>query len=369
MPRIESVRYHVLRDTADRRVVTDDVRLDRRRDRDIFENRIAFVSLLMHPDGRLYCGITAFNTDIFHRFDPGKRTFESLGYADVAEEYEVKIHRSLELASDGTIYGASACLYGLEHRRRAPGGCVFRFKPGQDKIEKLAVPVKHDYIQTITLDEKRQLVYGLTCPVYKFFVYHLDTGEVEDYDYMGSITHVSALDDAGGFWGTWDKVNHHLFRYDPETREITYFRHGTPNARQEANIMYIGAGPVDVMRNFGDGYLYIGTTGGSLCRLEPKTAEVEYLGHPAPTRRLPGLVAWHDALLLGAAGDNEGGCLFTYDRDTGAFSNLGPVVAPDGTKLFRVHDLALSPDGNTAYIAETDVPDRSGYLWECELET
>lgn len=369
MARIRSVRYHVLRDTADRRVVTDDVRLDRRRDRDIFENRIAFVSLLMHPDGKLYCGITAFNTDIFHRFDVEKRTFESLGYAKVAEEYEVKIHRSLELASDGTIYGASACLYGLEHRLKAPGGTLFRFTPGEDTLEKLAVPVRHDYIQTITLDEERRLIYGLTCPVYKFFVYHIDTGEVEDYDYMGSITHVSAIDDAGGFWGTWDKREHHLFRYDPETREITYHRHGTPNAREEANIMYIGAGPVDVMRNFGDGFLYIGTTGGSLCRLEPKTAAVEYLGHPVPTRRMPGLVAWHDALLLGAAGDNRGGCLFTYDRGTGAFNHLGPIVAPDGATCYRVHDLALSPDGRTAYVAETDVPDRSGYLWECELET
>ncbi|MDD5705697.1 MAG: hypothetical protein PHR35_07210 [Kiritimatiellae bacterium] len=24
--------------------------------------------------------------------------------------------------------------------------------------------------------------------------------------------------------------------------------------------------------------------------------------------------------------------------------------------------------GNKLYVAETDVPDRSGYLWECEVE-
>ena len=369
MPRIKSVRHHVLRDTEDRRQLTDDSVVDAERDHDLYENRVAFTSLLWHPgDDRIYCGVTAHNHDVFHRFDPEHHTFESLHYADVAEEFEVKIHRSLCLASDGTIYGASACLYSLDRRLDAPGGAVFRFTPGEDCIEKLAVPVKHDYIQTITLDEKRRLVYGLTYPVFKFFVYHLDTGEVEDYDYVGSITHISALDDDGCFWGTWDWRRHLLYKYDPATREITYFRHGTPNAAEEANIMYPGAGPVDVMINGGDGYLYVGTTGGSLCRLNPKTAKVEYLGHPAPTRRLPGLVVWHDSLLLGAGGDREGGFLFTYDRETSVIRNLGPIVADEtGNRLYRVHDLCLAPDGRTAYVAETDVPHRSGYLWECTL--
>ncbi len=31
------------------------------------------------------------------------------------------------------------------------------------------------------------------------------------------------------------------------------------------------------------------------------------------------------------------------------------------------HDIRLM-DENLAYVAETDVPNRSGYLWECELE-
>ncbi len=370
MPKIKAVRHHILRDTKERRVVADDARVDRKRDIDIFNNRVAFVSLLWNPkDEKLYCGITAYNNDIFHRFDPKTRKFESLHYDRVAEEFEVKIHRSLELASDGTIYSATACLYSIDQRLKAPGGRIFRFTPGPDKIEQLARPVQRDYIQTITLDEKRKLIYGLTCPIYKFFVYHIDTGEVEDYDTMESITHVSALDDSGCFWGTWNKANHWLFKYNPDTREITYFRHGTPNSQAESNIMYLGAGPVDVMVNGGDGYLYIGTTGGSLCRLKAKTAEVDYLGRPAPTSRLPGLVLWHDALLLGACGDRAGGYLFTYDRDNGAFRNLGPLVDPkSGEKLYRVHDLRLSGDGKTAYVAETDVPDRSGYLWEIALE-
>ena len=38
-----------------------------------------------------------------------------------------------------------------------------------------------------------------------------------------------------------------------------------------------------------------------------------------------------------------------------------------GTLLYRVHDVRKGPD-NLIYVGETDVPHRSGYLWECELE-
>lgn len=357
---ISRVRHYVLRDSKPSTGPDDKV---------AFENHIAFTSLLFHPgDGKLYCGITAYNTDILYRFDPVAKSFESLHYRDIADPYEVKVHRSLELASDGTIYGASACLYSVDQRLKAPGGALFKIAPASDRVEKFAIPVDHDYIQTISLDEQRQLIYGQTYPVFRFFVYNMATGSTKDWGYMGSITHISAIDDAGCFWGTWDVTRHFLYKYDPSTGEITYFRHSVPNAREDSNRMYPGAGPVDCMINGGDGYIYIGTCGGSLCRLDPKTAEVRYLGKPAATARMPGLVVWKDSLLLGAAGDEEGGTVFAYDRETNAFHYLGSIIDSEtGLKLYRVHDMRLVGD-RTAYVAETDVPTRSGYLWECELE-
>ena len=367
MAKIKSVRHHILRDTREAKRVTDDRWVGK--DRDVFNNRIAFVSLLMHPDGRLYCGLTAFNTDIFVRFDPRTGKFTSLGYQKVAEKYEVKIHRSLELAGDGTIYGATATLYTIDKRLDTPGGCIFRYHPKTGQIEKLVIPTPRDYPQTITLDEKRKLIYGMTQPVLKFFVYHMDTGKVEDFDYMGSITHISALDDDGCFWGTWDHVRHNLFKYDPSTGKITYFDHGIPEGARFADIMYRGAGPVDSMINGRDGYMYIGTTGGTLCRLDPRTAEATYIGKPHPTKRLPGLEIVDKRRILCAGGDEEGGYLALYDRKTGGIEHLGTLVDSEtGLKLYRVHDMKLSLDKRTAYVAETDVPTRSGYLWECKLE-
>ncbi len=366
--KIRRVRHHVLREYRSEQRLTDAEGLTEGADADRFNNWVAFTSLLPHPDGGLYCGIFCRNTDVLHRFDPDTNEFESLGYDEVAEEYEVKIHRSLELASDGTVYGASACLFRCDQRAKAPGGSLFRIPAGSHRIEKLGIPADHDYIQTITLDEERGLIYGQTYPCFRFFVHDLKTGETTDFGYVGSITHISALDDDGGFWGTWDPKNHWLFRYDPDDGEITWFHHSVPNAQQDSNIMYPAAGPVDCMVNGGDGYIYIGTCGGSLCRLDPRTAEVEYLGKPSPTRRLPGLIVWKDSLLLGCSGDEEGGNVWAYDRETRAFHPMGRIVDSEtGLKLYRVHDLRLMGE-NTAYVAETDVPKRSGYLWECELE-
>ncbi len=368
MAKITNVKYHVLRDVKGASLAVDtasDV------DEAMRENRIAFTSLLWQPEDKmLYCGITALNNDIFHRFDPSSGKFESLNYRDVAEEFEVKIHRSLCLSGDGAVYGASACLHQEDKRLEAPGGAIFRLSPGDERPEKISIPVEHDYIQTITLDDERRLIYGMTYPVFKFFVYHIDTGEVENYDYIGSITHISALDDHGCFWGTWSRFAHRLFKYDPDAKKITWYQTEIPEGRKFSDMMYPGAGPVDVMINGNDGYLYIGTTGGTLCRLDPETAKVEYLGRPAPTTRMPGLRVWRDNLLLGIAGDNEGGVVFSYNTGTGSFDILGPIAdSREGLKIYRVHDLCVvDGDETVLYIAETDVPDRSGYLWECRIE-
>ena len=162
-------------------------------------------------------------------------------------------------------------------------------------------------------------------------------------------------------------VAQYLFCYDPESRSINWTQNALPGAENDANRMYPGAGPVDVMINGGDGYIYIGSTGGALYRLDPCNGEAEWLGRPTPSARMPGLTVWRDGLLLGAVGDLAGGYVFVYDRDKKSFDILGRLIAPDGLKLYRTHDLAIV-DGNRLFVAETDVPNRSGYLWECELD-
>jgi hypothetical protein len=83
---------------------------------------------------------------------------------------------------------------------------------------------------------------------------------------------------------------------------------------------------------------------------------------------MPGLKVWRDGLLLGVVGDSDLSYIFTYDRESGRFQDLGPIVDSEtGLPLYRTHDLAVLDD-RRIYVAETDVPSRSGYLWECEVE-
>jgi hypothetical protein len=127
--------------------------------------------------------------------------------------------------------------------------------------------------------------------------------------------------------------------------------------------MYEGAGPVDCMINGGDGFMYVASALCEIYRLEPKTGRLDYLGRPLPYKRLPGLAIGGDGAIYGVGGNDNRTTLFRYNRVSERFEILGLVGAADGTICFRPHDLVLVD--NTAYVAETDTPQRSGYLWEC----
>ena len=344
--------------------VVDDIARQIRKDAEFRKGYYAFTCLRYHPQRRLlYCGTTSFATDLLYSFDPATGRLESMNYAEFGEQYEVKIHRGLELGDDGMLYGATSLLHDVSERHQAPGGKVFRFDPTSGKFECLCIPAPPDYIQTITLDSRRGMIYGMTYPVFDFFAYSLDKDEVVYRRYMGSITHIGAVDDDGGYWGTWGSA-HNLFRYDPATNEVNFIDHGLPTGCE--SLMYHGAGPIDCMINGRDGYLYIGGEKGELFRLDPKTAEVVYLARPLPSNRLPGLVIGPQGLMFGVGGNDNQTAIFTYDRGSGACRVLGPVRDEQGQTCFRPHDLVWIDD--RLFVGETDNPQRTCYLWECELD-
>jgi len=248
----------------------------------------------------------------------------------------------------------------------APGGKILHIRPDSGKIEIIKIPCPPDYIQTISLDTARRLIYGFTYPVFRFFKYDLKSDEVRDFGYMGSIPHIMAIDDEGGIWATYSPYFHHLFRYDPDRDRLDFLKLSLPWSAANPVSMYPGAGPVDSMLNGKDGYIYIGTVQGSLVRLEPRRLQVDYLGKPSVEDRLPAMEIGKDGLIYGVCGSDWKTCLFTYDRRKNSFRNLGPVYdSKRKTSCFRPHDIALTDDG-TLYCAETDNPKRSGYLWECK---
>lgn len=365
--KVESIRPHILNEY--RRPSADDLDAGTRqllRDDEFRKRYYAFTCLeYSEPHGKLFCGTTNFSLDLLQSFDLETGAFESMRYQDFSEDfYEVKIHRSLATGSDGTIYGATSCLHPEKDRLKAPGGKLFRFDYKARAFEQLAIPKPHDYIQTITLDDERGMIYGFTYPVFDFFAYSLRDREVKYSQYMGSIPHLSVVDDLGGYWGTWGVRSHNFFRYDPATNAVTFHDHGFPTRCQ--NLMYAGAGPIDGALNIGDGYVYLASEQADLYRLDLASAELTYLGKPFPSIRLPALCLGPDGALYCAGGADWHVRLARYDFERGAFEDLGPLTdTRTNTPCFRAHDCVCV--GNRLFVGETDHPHRTNHLWEATL--
>ncbi len=240
---------------------------------------ISFDSLLYDRKNNLiYCGLAAFDTDILYLYDRNSQRFISLGYSKIADRFDAKFHRSLEVDNEGNIYGAIGLFHNLDRQREAPGGSLVKYDPRTKEINKLAIPIPHTYIQCIALDKDRKIIYGFTFNPEKMFRYDLNTKETTDLGFIGnnmlmSHPHIPAIDDEGNCWGTWGATrawdDHpgmdaiRLLKYDRKEDRIIWFRHSLPKVSGE------DYGTVDSMLNGKDGYIYVGTTAGALVRLNP----------------------------------------------------------------------------------------------------
>ena len=331
------------------------------------------------PADRLYLGITSFDADIFKAYDRGTGTFVGLGYDRIADPFDAKFHRSLVRASDGTIYGAVALLHCLDHQFDAPGGAIVKYEPASGEISKLCVPVPHGYIQSITLDEERNTIYGLCFPPECLISHHLGTGEVKMLGMIGTgiggMTQGEnlVLDDDGCVWSNWSLTRAwqsgpgpdmmRLCKYDPDADRIVFFQKGLPQPDGS-----YGYAKSEGLFNFGDGCLYASGGNGSLYRVDPETGDAEWLFTPTPDRpsRLSSLVKAEEGVAYGVTGRNNECELMRADYAKGTFEKLGKVEDPDGTTLYQNHDIVMANDG-VLYICENDTPRRSSYLWEVKI--
>jgi hypothetical protein len=339
------------------------------RDQEICDNLVSTVSLAYNPkDGLLYCGLTALDNDILGVFDPETKRYRSLGFQVIGDRFDIKVHRSLQFDDDGVLYAATAGLHDLDERAQAAGGKVFRYFPDTGKFEVLGVPVPREYIQTIALDRKRKILYGFTYPVSYAFRFDIGPRTAKNLGYINSMPHSPVIDDEGNLWGTWTPFygptanRSCLFKYNPDKDEMTWYR-------TALTCLYPGdTGGIDAVINGGDGYIYIGTTAGAFIRLDPRSVEVRYLGHPLTSGRIAALVVGQDGRIYGCGGVDYDTYLFAYDRATDKFDVLGPIYDPQrDTSCWHTHALCEVHEG-LFYVGETDNPDRAGYLWECQVK-
>lgn len=346
-------------------------------DRHWREDWVSFDGVVYCPQRRrVYCGITSFAADIFQVWDCDRQAFVDPGFGKVADPYDAKFHRSMQLTPDGKhLYTATALLHDIDRYHDAPGGGVFRYDADTGDIQRLAIPIPHVYIQSIALDLARRVIYSMHFTPERLSVLDLDTLEVKD---LGPISSGMAmaqgenlvLDDAGGVWCGWHVTrawqsrsgvdSHRLCRLDPVTQKIHYFKTGLPRADGSP-----GCAKVEGLFNLGDGVLHASADNGSLYRINPKNAEAIYLGTPISDRpsRLTNLVAHTDGYAYGITG-RDGRCqVIQYDQSKGTWKLGEEIVDEQGEALWQCHDLAITPEG-TIFAGENDHPRRSSYLWE-----
>lgn len=356
---------------------------DLRADEGYCHDWISLDSLLWDADKKLlYIGLTSINTDILHTFDPATGAFKSLGFTRISDKFDVKLHRSIERDTDGTLFLATALLHDVDEQRQAQGGKLVHYDPAKDTYTLLGEPVAHNYIQSILLDAENRIVYGFTYPTEVMFRYDIASAKVVSTTFIGNgilicQPHCAVLDGQRRLWGTWGESRAfeddpgpntvRLFRYDPATDKMTWFEHGLPKVTPNDK------GRVDHMLLASDGMIYIGTTFGALCRLDPTTAQVEYLGKPFPGTRMAGLVQASDGLIYGTGnrgyGDNNEGTVrvFVYDPAINVIRDLGALRDPaTGANASNIHMIVEGEPG-TLYLGENDNLYRSSYLWEVKI--
>ena len=341
---------------------------------------ISLTSIGYHePSDTVFVGIGSFSRELLWKFDRRNKSFESCGYEKVAGPFDAKFHRSLEIDGD-TLYAGTALFHDIDKQFEAHGGTLVSYDINKGEFTKLCVPVERVYIQSIALDRKNRVIYGFGAAPEVFWSYDLKTSECRFIAYIGSgaefaESHCPVIDDDGCVWGTYgilrafaydtgpDSIR--IFKYDPKTERMEFFRHGF------VKTSYADKAKPDIALNIGDGYLYYGTEAGTLQRLDPGTGEAVLLCRPSTkgSTRLAALAQNpRDGLLYGVTGSHYDTELFCYDPKAEKLVGTAPIVdKASGDRPDKIHHMVFTPDG-TIYGGENDNNDRSGYLWELEFE-
>jgi len=265
-------------------------------------------------------------------------------------------------------------------------GQLYRISEG--KLEDLGVPVPNQGIHTMTLDKQRGLIYGVTAPNGRFFIYDTKTGKVEHTAFgetysmvsnhrVGLVTvdrelagitpgeaewnnrliakamHVAS--DGKMYTSGWDGQ---ILRYDPEVADLQ---------QRFTAVAYIPSVPgrnywnrIDAIVEK-DGHLYLGTSDGYIVKYNLATEEMGVFGKPIRAIDIMGMAfSPLDGRLYGVSGGGEEGMsrLWSCNVDDGTFDIDFPAKQVFQNR-HRVGAVACAADG-TLVAAEAI---RVGNLW------
>jgi len=193
-----------------------------------------YFSLCEGHNGKIYVGTAAYGFNAYLvEFDPktgkqrividvnkvcGLTTPASPTYAAQA-----KLHTRNFVGPSGKIYVGSKQGYrrGKDDTADYPGGYVVVYDPETDKAECLGMPYKGEGVIDVTADEKRGLIYVVTCEEQHWMLYNTRTKKYHEPDPELRLTPYAQtlLDDHGRAHAVTKDFK--LATYDPVTNKVT----------------------------------------------------------------------------------------------------------------------------------------------------
>jgi hypothetical protein len=230
----------------------------------------------------------------------------------------------------------------------------------------LGPQVLAEAVQGMVMDPKGRYVAGYTIPGNRFFVHDLQSHAATDYGRISQMAHHNMVCDAEGVtWGCWNCAlapasapvktdGCYLMRYDHSTRTFERTAISVPavpyrEVSPAKNKSW--ANSFDAACLTRSGMIYFGSSDpANLCRFKPGAGEVELLGRPVTSSRMPCLQEGPDGRIMGMAGFPQMR-LFSYDPRLGLFQDCGSAAPHYELCLF--HAMVVLPDGRI-YAGETD---------------
>jgi hypothetical protein len=258
------------------------------------------------------------------------------------------------------------------------GGHIIEIKVLADRLalEDRGVPVEREGVFSVVADNRAPVIYGISHPSGKFFVFDLQDGQTHLFPETAPSKRTLAflenyalkredilcrrliMDRKQRVYGSMP-VNK-LFRFDPASQKIEVLPEELPEGWGRKPL-----GRVDAWAAAPDNSLYGGNAAeGQLFRLNPDSGQVTNLGKPIQMPRLKGLAFAADGKLYGVAGATPGYThLFSYDPKGEGYRDLGNprfIMAEPGLeqgifwRAFQIGTLAASQDGRYIVMGEEE---------------
>jgi len=334
-------------------------------------NDSAVTSMVVLGDGRIVGVGSGRSAAHVFTIDPATRKIAKLAAIDMLAPYWS--HPTLA-AGDGVVFVAIAfdpyALHKWAKARGVAGGkslvpagklsspSIYKIELATGKVAKMASPVPGAGTIGLTLDVKRNVLYGLSVPplfAKGSHLFRIDlataqgavlgqaSGSPQFYDHQVPCHHM-AMDKAGNVLLTGNGV---LKRYRADQQKIETLQARIPAVPGRHRFSYIEA-----LVAAPDGTYYGGTSDGYLFRLDPASQQIEGFGKPLRQSHVIDL-ALGDGVAYGVGGEDEGlPRLFSFDLNTRALV-LGCTPQANGPGSFgRIGALAFA--GGKLWVAEKE---------------